>query len=98
MIRIIGSFAHPIFESASEAVNGDILAAHELLEALPRDVNNPHVFIGQRPGSPLSHSALRKLLQQMGRKGYHRSRLLEEITTPIGSFYFIRDHVPEGSL
>jgi integrase len=42
--------------------------ALELLLALPREANNPHVFIGQKPGSPLAHSALRKVLQQLARK------------------------------
>jgi hypothetical protein len=35
MIRIVGSFTHPIFESASEAVNRDIFAA-QLLQYLPQ--------------------------------------------------------------
>jgi len=38
-----------------------------LLKALPRADGNPHVFIGQTPGSPISPSVLRKVLERMGR-------------------------------
>ena len=38
-----------------------------LLKALPRADGNPHVFIGQAPGSPISPSVLRKVLERMDR-------------------------------
>ena len=38
-----------------------------MLKALPRADGNPHVFIGQAPGSPISPSVLRKVLERMSR-------------------------------
>ena len=38
-----------------------------LLSALPREDDNPYVFIGSRAGDPLSSQAMIKLLRKMGR-------------------------------
>jgi integrase len=40
-----------------------------LLEKLPREVGNDHVFIGSRPGKGLNPDAMQSLLDRMGRKG-----------------------------
>jgi integrase len=40
--------------------------ALELLQALPREDGNPHVFIGPRPGSGLSNMAMTAVLRRMG--------------------------------
>jgi integrase len=39
----------------------------EILEALPREQSNPHVFIGSRAGKPIWNRALFELLRRMGR-------------------------------
>jgi integrase len=39
----------------------------EILKALPREDGNPHVFIGDRKGKPLSNMALLMTLRRMGR-------------------------------
>lgn len=40
--------------------------AIELLRALPREVGNPHIFIGPKPGTGLSENALLAVLARMG--------------------------------
>jgi integrase len=41
--------------------------AIELLKALPRERNNPHVFLGPREGAGLSNAAMSKVLELIGR-------------------------------
>jgi integrase len=44
------------------------LAVIELLRQLPREADNPHIFISSRPGMPLAKGALRKILKVLGCK------------------------------
>jgi integrase len=44
-------------------------AALDLLKKLPREKGNPHVFVGSRPGSGLSHMGLPWVMDRMGQKG-----------------------------
>jgi integrase len=41
--------------------------AIEILQALPREANNPHVFVGQKQGEGLSNTAMTATLKRMGR-------------------------------
>jgi integrase len=41
-------------------------AAINLLRKLPREADNPHVFIGSRPGMPLGDSTLQHMLKKLG--------------------------------
>jgi integrase len=40
--------------------------AREILQAVPREANNPYLFIGQKRGAPLAHMGMLKLLAGSG--------------------------------
>lgn len=63
-------------DRAGTKINGDAPRrvpltdqAIELLKALPREAGNPHVFIGNRSGAPLSNMAMLVLLERIDRDG-----------------------------